>query len=132
MKPKIGDIMVYIFIVILVGLSFLGIKSLGTHGGKTMVNIELDGKLIKTLELPEANDDIKAEEIRVDVGDGKYNIVRVSPQGVEVIDANCPDKLCVSSPTIGIPGQSIICIPHKLIIRITGEAEGGAVDDTAS
>ena len=133
MKPKIGDVFVYIFIILLVGLSFIGLKSMGNHEGKVLVQVESDGSIIESVEMsgPEAEGSVR--ELRIDAVDGGYNIVRISADGVEIIDADCPDRLCVYSPSIKNPGQSIVCIPHKLIVRITGRGpDKGIVDDTAS
>ncbi|NLJ41399.1 MAG: NusG domain II-containing protein [Clostridiales bacterium] len=133
MRPKIGDIFVYIFIVVLVGLSFLGLKAMGTHKGKAVVRIEVDGKLVETFEMPDLKDTGAFREIPVDMNEDEFNVVRISSKGIDISDANCPDRLCVYSPAIKTPGQSIICIPHKLIVRITGETpKDGDVDDTAS
>ena len=44
-------------------------------------------------------------------------------------DANCPDRLCVSWGKINKPGETILCLPHRIIIRIIGE---GGVDDVVS
>lgn len=133
-KLKIGDIFVYIFIVLLIAFSFLGLKSMGNYQGETMVQIELDGKLIEEIEILDREFDGESRELRIDTGEGGYNTIRISTEGVAILDANCPDKLCVHSPTIKVPGQSIVCIPHKLIVRITGESrpDNNAVDDTAS
>ena len=133
MKPRIGDVFVYIFIILLVGLSFIGLKSMGNHEGKVLVQVESDGSIIESVEMsgPEAEGSVR--ELRIDAVDGGYNSVRISADGVEIIDADCPDRLCVYSPSIKNPGQSIVCIPHKLIVRITGRGpDKGIVDDTAS
>ena len=34
--------------------------------------------------------------------------------------ADCPDKLCVKQRKINKDGETIICLPHKLIIKISG------------
>jgi hypothetical protein len=36
--------------------------------------------------------------------------------------ADCPDKLCVKQRAISKAGESIICLPHKLVIRISRES----------
>ena len=38
-------------------------------------------------------------------------------------EADCPDKLCVKHKPISRNGESIICLPHKLAIRIVGGEE---------
>lgn len=133
MKPKIGDIFVYVFILVLIGLSFLGLKTMGSNRNNLLVQIELDGEVIDSVEMWQEEQEGELKEIRVDTGQGRYNIVGISSQGVSVTEANCPDKLCVRSPVIREPGQSIVCIPHKLVVRIIGVSQrDNAVDDTAS
>jgi hypothetical protein len=38
-------------------------------------------------------------------------------------EADCPDELCVHQKEISKTGESIICLPHKLVIRISGGEE---------
>ncbi len=132
MKPKIGDIFVYAFIVLLIGISFFGIKNMTANKGKTIALIELDGRLVESVEMWGEGMEKNYKEFRFDTGGGGYNIIRISSEGIDVVDANCPDKLCVNSPKIKIAGQSIVCIPHKLVVRIVGENQGNDhVDETA-
>ncbi len=44
--------------------------------------------------------------------------------------ANCPDQICVKHAGISYVGDTIVCLPHKLVIRIDG-AQDGAPDVTA-
>jgi len=37
---------------------------------------------------------------------------------VDVIEADCPDKICVKHTNIKNAGETIICLPHKLVIEI--------------
>ena len=36
-------------------------------------------------------------------------------------DADCPDKVCVKTGKIKNPGQTIVCLPHRTVIEITGD-----------
>jgi len=40
-----------------------------------------------------------------------------------VIEACCPDQLCVGFGFIGEPSQTSICLPNQTILSITGESE---------
>jgi len=51
--------------------------------------------------------------------------VRFSADGVEVIDSTCPTLDCVHTGLISGPGKSIVCLPARLAIRLTGD---GGVD----
>ena len=47
--------------------------------------------------------------------------------GVRVEEADCPTQDCVHTGTITRAGQSIVCLPARIIIRL----EGGPVDKDA-
>ena len=57
-----------------------------------------------------------------------YNIVSIAKDGVRVIEASCSDKLCIKQGRIDNPGQSIVCLPNKLVIKILGD-DDSPVDD---
>lgn len=61
---------------------------------------------------------------RIEDGTGGYNVLEVDGTRVRIREANCPDLLCVSTGWIDRPGQTIVCLPHRLVVRIEG-AEGG-------
>ena len=51
--------------------------------------------------------------------DGDYNIIEIKDHRVRCIDANCPDKVCVSHGYLNpdIDNDIIVCAPHKLTIQ---------------
>ena len=55
-----------------------------------------------------------------DINDGK-NQIEILDGKVRMIDADCPDELCIRQGWIEYDGQSIICLPNK----ITGMVSGG-------
>lgn len=52
-----------------------------------------------------------------------YNLLAVSASGVSMESADCPDQICVHHIPISGAGESIICLPHKLAVEITGSPE---------
>lgn len=38
-------------------------------------------------------------------------------------DANCPDKLCVKQGKVRYGGQSIVCLPNRLTVRVISNGE---------
>ncbi|MGN1180817.1 MAG: NusG domain II-containing protein [Suilimivivens sp.] len=61
--------------------------------------------------------------ITVPFQDGSYNLILINGGMVRVTDADCPDKLCVRQRDISKNGESIICLPHKLVIMIESREE---------
>ena len=64
--------------------------------------------------------------------DARYEIVSVPYSlTVEIVSgevfvacADCPDQICVHSPAISRVGQSIVCAPAGIAVRIIGEGAG--------
>ena len=63
------------------------------------------------------------QEITVTLGGADYNVLQISGHAAAVTDANCGDHTCVNTGAVRRDGEVIVCLPHRLIIRIEG---GGA------
>lgn len=57
-------------------------------------------------------------------GQGGYNLLIIEGGEVYLREADCPNLLCVKTGKIRYAGQSIVCLPHKLAVRIVGGASG--------
>lgn len=80
-----------------------------------MVQIYQDGNLL--YEQPLEQDGSYTVE-------GDYrNTVTIQNGMVSVSGSNCPGEDCVHSGKISQAGRAIVCLPNKLEIRLTGEAE---------
>lgn len=79
--------------------------------------ISQDGEVIGIYSL------LEDRSIRVDALDGGYNTICIKDQSVYVQHADCGNQLCVRQQPIKNVGETIICLPHKLCIRIIGEWE---------
>ena len=127
---KIGDLLIYVFILLLTAGSFAGLYRMGAGSVADRVTVEVDGKLIATYDLPKGD---KQEEVRIDAGNGRYNLLRLTSSGAFVKEANCPDQICVKWGKITKPGQTIVCLPHKVVISMIGNREEEpSLDDIAS
>lgn len=115
MKRVRNDIILLLVILLLAGTLFL-CRRLGGNGQISHVEIRQDGTLIGTYELTEA------QTIPVRCEDG-YNLIQIAEGQVSVTDADCPDQLCRKQRSISHGGESIICLPHKLVICIRSEQE---------
>ncbi len=55
--------------------------------------------------------------------DGGTNVLVIEDGYADIIGADCPDKLCVSQHKIRRNGETIVCLPHKLVIQIVSSAK---------
>lgn len=61
-----------------------------------------------------------AEDRRVTLGEADYNVLEIMDGAAAVVEANCGDHTCVRTGRISREGEAIVCLPHRLVIRIEG------------
>ena len=105
-----NDILLILALLVLAGAAY-GILRLTREPGNEAA-VTVDGQLVLTVPL--------TREATVTVGEnrGFRNVVEVS--GGRVVDADCPDRLCVRQGWIRYSGESIVCLPHKLVVTVRG------------
>ena len=111
---KKNDVILISVIAFLALALFVFLKLTGHFGAYAVVSV--DGKEIAGLPLSEDT------VYRIEGVDG-YNELVIEDGRAYLSDADCPDKLCVKMGSISKEGESIICLPHKVVIRITGGEE---------
>lgn len=52
-----------------------------------------------------------------------YNLLVCQKGSIQMMQSSCPDKICVHHSSIERNGESIICLPHKLVVEITNGKE---------
>lgn len=55
---------------------------------------------------------------------GNTNVCIIEDGKVSMIEGECPDQICVHSEPIHKNGQSIICMPNKVVLMIDSETAG--------
>lgn len=60
-----------------------------------------------------------------------YNLLVVSGSDVSMEAADCQDQICVHHRPIRGGGESIICLPHKLVAEIVGGVDPETLDGMA-
>lgn len=111
---KKADLIIIAIVGVIVGILFICLYVFGDESGK-YVQIESNGKVIETLKLDE---DIQ-KEYRFD---DETNTLKIENGKATVTSANCPDGICVNHKAIYRKGESIICLPHKLVITIVSDS----------
>ena len=111
-KTLKNDILLILALLVLAGAAY-GILRLTREPGNEAA-VTVDGQLVLTVPL--------TREATVTVGEnrGFRNVVEVSGGRVRVLDADCPDRLCVRQGWIRYSGESIVCLPHKLVVAVRG------------
>ena len=102
--------MILISVLLLAAAVFWLVTLLGAESGD-YVTVSVDGELKWTLPLDEDT------VMRIDRGDGDYNILVIKDGMAWVSEASCPDLKCVHMKKISRDGECIICLPNRLVIQ---------------
>ncbi|SKB64619.1 hypothetical protein SAMN06296386_103145 [Lachnospiraceae bacterium] len=55
---------------------------------------------------------------------GMNNHLVIHDGYADITEAGCPDALCVHQKAISKKGETIVCLPNKVVIEITGGEKG--------
>lgn len=87
-----------------------------TLGGGTTAVVRVDGEVLYRIELSA----VTAEyDLSIDTKYG-HNTLHVAPGSIAVTAADCPDGVCVAQGALTHGGVPIICMPHRLSVRLEG------------
>jgi len=122
---KRNDLLLVLGLVLVIAVGFV-IKSLYFNGSSSdYVEIRVDGEVVAEYPLNEVREEVFVAE------DGGYNKVVIKDGTVCVSEADCPDKNCVHKGAVSEVNETIICLPHKLVVKLCGSGEDSAPDIVA-
>ncbi len=104
---KYKNDLILVGVIIILGLAVLFSVRLTRKNGNT-VKIIVDGQLNSEYSL--------FDNTQIDIN-GK-NILVIEDGFAFVKAADCPDKICVSHKKISKKGETIVCLPNKVVIEI--------------
>ncbi|MEJ8554776.1 Gx transporter family protein [Tepidibacter sp. Z1-5] len=81
------------------------------------VQVVVDDKVYEDVVITDKNYE---KTIKIETEEG-INYIYIHDGGVEMIEADCYDKVCVKTGFIDRKGQMIACLPHKMYVKILGE-----------
>lgn len=77
-----------------------------------VLTVKVNGALQGTYDLD------KNQEIRINNG---TNLLQIKDGKAKMIEADCPDQLCVHQKAISANRENIICLPNKVIVEVTSK-----------
>ncbi len=102
-------------LIILTLFSILFLLLPGTGRENYIADIYQNGELIHSIPLGEITE---AYTFVVEGDGGCRNEIRVSKNGIAILSADCPDKLCVNQGMITNSKLPITCLPNRLVIQL--------------
>jgi hypothetical protein len=117
---KKNKILIFVTLLLLVVLTYFSYIIYNKKINNKIAKIYQDGKLIYEINLDKVEE---AYTIKIDGDKEHYNIVEVRKGEIGIIEASCPDKVCVNMGFVSDGLLPITCLPNKLIIEIEGGEE---------
>lgn len=84
--------------------------------------LRINGDEVKRFSLVEGK---KSYTYRYENEDGDYNVIEIAGEKVRITEADCGDQVCVRRGWAEKDGDTIVCLPHKLVIEIQDGTGGG-------
>lgn len=108
---KKNDLILAAVILLAAGLFFCFRMSGSTESA--VVTVSVDGEI-------RGRYDLDSEQT---ISINETNRIRISSGSVTMEWADCPDQICVSHRAISKDGESIICLPNRIVISIESAEE---------
>lgn len=122
-KLNKNDFLLILAVLIVSAAALIGCRLFYNQSG-SFVQITVNGKVYKELPLD------KDTDITIK-GKGGTNILSIRNGYADMTDADCPDKLCVKQKKIHYSGESLVCLPHKVVVTVISDKKSN-LDGVAS
>lgn len=117
-KNKIGMIALLAAILLVPAIGYI-YELNATTDKSHMVEILQDGKVVDRI-------DLSAEKghrtFTIHYG-GHYNTVEIKDHTIRILEADCPDQICVHMGVLTQGKPPIVCLPHHLVIRYADQRD---------
>ncbi|MED9821152.1 MAG: NusG domain II-containing protein [Christensenellales bacterium] len=119
---KRRDLMI-IALALLAAGALYAVSQLSLGAEASTVVVTVDGQ--EVLRRPLAVED----RYEIAQEDGKLNVLRVEDGAVWMEEANCRDGLCIRQGKMRNGAKTIVCLPNKVVVQLTGDAPAGEEDE---
>ena len=113
MKKK--DLLIAAVVLLLAGaLALVFHFTGGEPGGK--VQVKVDGKVIGTYAL------VEEQTVPLDTKYG-HNQLTIQKGQATMTESDCPDHYCEDQGPVSKTGETIVCLPHKLVVEVVSGSD---------
>lgn len=115
---KKNDVIVIAIIVVIALAVFAGVNFFGEQNTKdARAVVTIDGAEYGSYSLSED------KKIKITSEHGSYNILVIEDGVASMEEASCPDKICVRHKPVDKTGETLVCLPNKVVVEIKNGEE---------
>ena len=111
-RKRKNDLVLIVAILLVLAIAAMALFFLMQEGDTVVVLV--DGEVWGEYALGED----QTVEIRTDMG---YNLLVIQGGEASVREASCPDGICSSHRPVSREGESIICLPNRVVVEIRSD-----------
>lgn len=108
LRFKMKDLLLIIIVLAVAGLAFLLHEKIGAKGA-SCITVKVNGVTEGVYSL--------GEDREIEINGGTNRLV-IKNGKADMVEASCPDKLCVNQKAVSKNNESIICLPNKVIVEV--------------
>ena len=124
---KKHDVLLILVFLILAAVSLIAVKLYQKQTTREAVAVvTIDGEEYGRYPLAE---DL---EVTIPAGEDGYNVLVIKDGYADISKASCPDKICVHHARVNGNGQTIVCLPNKVVVEILGQEEDAGDEDIST
>lgn len=122
-KRKIRNDTILVAVILIIaaaGLLFFGLNK--EMGSSVAVNINGEQTAVYPLSVN--------TEVTITTGENNehINVLTIKDGKAYISEANCPDGICAETRAAQYVGETIVCLPHKVVIEIVAENTDSEID----
>jgi hypothetical protein len=118
-KVKAADIAVVVLVVAASVVTMVMIARARTGEKGSTAIIEVNGKESRRVKLGQ-----NQSRTRITVkGLHGTSTVEFYKGRVHMLKSTCRDKICIGMGWVDVPGESIVCLPNRVVIRVLGSGK---------
>lgn len=121
-KKTKNDIILVAVILLIAAAGLLTVNLTRQEG--SMVVVKIDGNETERYSLYED----RTVEIITGENDEFSNTLVIEDGKAYISQADCPDKICQEHRAVSYSGETIVCLPHKIVIEITADSSTPELD----
>ncbi|MDD2980385.1 MAG: NusG domain II-containing protein [Hespellia sp.] len=105
--------MILIAVIVFAAAAIFGWNMFRGQSADAEVEVTVDGTLYGIYDLD------KDQKLEIN----QTNTLTIENHKADMTDANCPDLLCVHQKAVSRNGESIICLPNKVVVTVISKKE---------
>lgn len=110
---KKNDVIMIGIIVVIALVALVGVNLYGERNTKdAQAVVTVDGEVYGSYPLSEDR------EVKIESENGGYNLLIIEDGVAYIQEASCPDKICVHHKPVDKTGETLVCLPNKVVVEI--------------